>query len=74
MTMKKAYDKYDRAGVVTPKIQTAETEFDKVFSRIKTLDADLAMELDRAIGNLVRAYEQQGFESGFTAGSEGEAV
>lgn len=74
MTMKKAYDKYDRAGVITPRIKTAEKEFDKVFSRIKALDADLAMELDSAIGALARAYERQGFESGFTAGSEEAAV
>lgn len=65
----KAYDKYDRAGAVTPKIQTAETEFDKVFSQIKTLDADLAMELDRVIGTLARAYEQQGFMAGYNAAS-----
>lgn len=63
----KAYDKYDRNGTSTPQTLQAESKFEQIYKRITELDKDLALELDSVVGELTRAYEQQGFEAGYKA-------
>lgn len=72
--MNKAYNKYDRAGIRTPLTTNPEQKFAAMYKRIAELDKDLAFELDSIVGEIARAYERQGFEAGYIAGSKEVAV
>lgn len=61
----KAYNKYDRNGTSTPQTMQAEGKFEQIYKQVAKLDKDLALKLDSIVGELSRAYEQQGFEAGY---------
>lgn len=45
----------------TPEVTKAEQEFFSLYQRVKSLNDELAEELDIAVGQLARAYELMGF-------------
>ena len=70
----KAYADYDQNGANAPPVLKAEKKFEQVYKQVSELNKDLAFELDRIVGELVRAYEMQGFEAGYKSAGKGDVT